>query len=255
MPILCSIEMQRTSLRAPRLCHRARRELGDDEGDSPSPRRCVGQAGEHQVDDVGRELVLAVGDEDLLPEQRSCRRPAVRRGCAWRRGRAACGSVRFIVLPHSPLTSLGGQVRFCSALAAIRSASAWPWLRMGSMVKAMLAAFHISITGVDTSLGRSLAAELDRQADRPSQPAAQNCMGLAASPRRRRRGRRPASGSPARRPRGSAAPARRRQAAGLLEDGADHVGAGLLRSQAGGRCRRGPASSARMNFMSPQGLE
>ena len=41
------------------------------------------------------------------------------------------------------------------------------------MVKAMLAAFHISITGVDASLGRPWPPN-STGSDRPSQPAAQN---------------------------------------------------------------------------------
>jgi hypothetical protein len=41
-------------------------ELGhDEERDALRAGRCVRQAGQHQVDDVGREVVLAGGDEDL----------------------------------------------------------------------------------------------------------------------------------------------------------------------------------------------
>ena len=43
-----------------------RQVLGHQEAaDPPGPRRCVGRAGQHQVNDVVGEVVLAVGDEDL----------------------------------------------------------------------------------------------------------------------------------------------------------------------------------------------
>ena len=43
--------------------------LGDDKArDPPGAGRAVGGAGEHQVDDVVGQFVLAVGDEDLGPE-------------------------------------------------------------------------------------------------------------------------------------------------------------------------------------------
>ncbi len=46
------------------------RELGrQEQADALRPRRRVGQAGQHQVDDVVRRIVVAPGDEDLLPGQ------------------------------------------------------------------------------------------------------------------------------------------------------------------------------------------
>ena len=63
MPSLCSIETQRRSLRA---------AVGQDlrhqeQRDAPaSPAARPGSPGEHEVDDIVGEVVLAVGDEDLL---------------------------------------------------------------------------------------------------------------------------------------------------------------------------------------------
>jgi hypothetical protein len=45
-----------------------------------APRR-VGQARQHQVDDVVGEVVLAEGDEDLLAEDAVVPSPRARRGC------------------------------------------------------------------------------------------------------------------------------------------------------------------------------
>ena len=61
MPSLCSIECARTSLR-----DAVRHELRDEEQrDALGAGRRIGQPGEHEVDDVVGEVVLAIGDEDL----------------------------------------------------------------------------------------------------------------------------------------------------------------------------------------------
>ena len=68
----------------------------------------IGRARQHQVHDVLGHVVLAVGDEDLLPKM-----PVVPSPCGTARVRTAarsepaCGSVRFIVPVHSPVTMLG----------------------------------------------------------------------------------------------------------------------------------------------------
>ena len=73
------------------------------------PGGASGQAGEHQVDDVLGDVVVAPGDEDLLAGDRGSRR----RRCGSARVRTAptsepaCGSVRFMVPVHSPATSFG----------------------------------------------------------------------------------------------------------------------------------------------------
>ena len=73
------------------------------------PGRRVGRAGQHEVDDVVGQVVLAEGDEDLRAgDAVACRRPA---GTALVRSaptsEPASGSVRFIVPVHSPVTILG----------------------------------------------------------------------------------------------------------------------------------------------------
>ena len=71
------------------------------------PAGASGDAGEHQVDDVLGQVVLAIGDEDLLAGDAVA--VAVRGRRAVRSAptsEPACGSVRFIVPVHSPLTSL-----------------------------------------------------------------------------------------------------------------------------------------------------
>ena len=79
-----------------------------EQRDAPRAGGRVGQAGQHQVDDVVGEIVLAIGDEDLLagdPVGAVARR-ARPGSAAAPRSEPACGSVRFIVPVHSPETSL-----------------------------------------------------------------------------------------------------------------------------------------------------
>ena len=90
----------------------------DEAGDAAGAGGRVGDAGQHEVDDVVGEVVLAVGDEDLLAGDAP---GAVVRRHRSRCARAptslpACGSVRFMVPVHSPETSLGSHVSFCSSL-------------------------------------------------------------------------------------------------------------------------------------------
>ena len=62
MPSLCSMEWQRTSLRVP-----SGSSFGTRKSEMPRvPGRSVGQARQHEVDDVVDQVVLAIGDEDLL---------------------------------------------------------------------------------------------------------------------------------------------------------------------------------------------
>ena len=71
MPILCSIECARTSLRAPSEPSALTRNFGTRNSEMPlGAGRRVGQARQHEMDDVVGEVVLAVGDEDLLPGER-----------------------------------------------------------------------------------------------------------------------------------------------------------------------------------------
>jgi hypothetical protein len=80
----------------------------DEKGDSLGSGRRIGQAGQHQMDDVLRHVVLAGRDEDLaagdLVEPSAW-------GWAFERSRPRsvpqCGSVRHMVPVHCPETSLG----------------------------------------------------------------------------------------------------------------------------------------------------
>ena len=65
MPSLCSIETQRTSF--VRGAPSGRANFGTRKSEMPFvPSRRARQAGEDEVDDVVGEVVLAIGDEDLL---------------------------------------------------------------------------------------------------------------------------------------------------------------------------------------------
>ena len=70
MPSLCSRLAQTTSFRAPISPSAADQEFRHEkERDAARAERRVGEARENQVDDVLREVVLAIGDEDLLAEE------------------------------------------------------------------------------------------------------------------------------------------------------------------------------------------
>ncbi len=67
IPILCSMEPQCTALRSPGIGM----ELGHDkQRDAFGARRRVRQLGQHQVDDVGAQVVLTGRDEDLAAGDR-----------------------------------------------------------------------------------------------------------------------------------------------------------------------------------------
>ena len=89
MPILCSIDPHDTALRAPSDPSSLTRNLGTT--NSEMPLRAVRRArrlGQHQVDDVVGQVVLARRDEDLGAGDRvDCRPPAARRGCGSGPGR------------------------------------------------------------------------------------------------------------------------------------------------------------------------
>ena len=66
MPILCSMPPQRTPLRAPRPPSAFTRNFGTMNRLMPRvPRGRVGQARQHEMDDVVGQIVLAGGDENL----------------------------------------------------------------------------------------------------------------------------------------------------------------------------------------------
>ena len=66
----------------------------------------------------------------------------------------ACGSVKFIVPDHSPLTSLGRYIAFCAALPWSSSASIAPIDSIGSRLKAKFAVPRFSSTLQPSVLGR-----------------------------------------------------------------------------------------------------
>jgi hypothetical protein len=80
----------------------------DEQADALHALGRAGHAGQHQVDDVVRHVVLAVGDEDLGAEEL-----VVPSGCGSARVRTsarslpACGSVRFMVPVHCRSTIFG----------------------------------------------------------------------------------------------------------------------------------------------------
>ena len=121
MPSLCSIRSGRRSLRSPGRPVGVDQELRHEEQrDAAAARRRVRGARQHQVDDVVGQVVVAVGDEDLLAGDPVMLAPALvaapaPRGCAARRGRSrpaarsgsSCRSIR-----RTP--ALADTARFCS---------------------------------------------------------------------------------------------------------------------------------------------
>ena len=66
MPILCSMPLHCTPLRGPTLLSSLGQELGHQEqADALDALGRVGQAREHEVQDVFRQIMLAGADEDL----------------------------------------------------------------------------------------------------------------------------------------------------------------------------------------------
>ncbi len=71
MPILCSIDGARTSLRSPSEPSSFDQKFRHEEQrNALGAGRRVGQARQHEMHDVVGHVVLAIGDEDLLPVMR-----------------------------------------------------------------------------------------------------------------------------------------------------------------------------------------
>jgi hypothetical protein len=85
----------------------------------------------------------------------------------------ACGSVRFIVPVHSPLTIFGRYVFFNASDPFISIASIAPPVSIGHSSNAMLAAFHISSIAAATRCGMPWPPYSEDLA-RPFQPSSQN---------------------------------------------------------------------------------
>ena len=102
MPSL-SIPAQRRSLRRVSRPVSSASIFGARKSEDSLSRRRAREPCEHEMHDVLGEIVLAIGDEDFLPERRqepSAWGSALARTSA--RSEPACGSVRFIVAHHSP---------------------------------------------------------------------------------------------------------------------------------------------------------
>ena len=95
-----------------------------------TPGRRVGRARQHQVHDVLGQVVLAVGDEDLLAGDGSGRRSLTARRLSCARSEPACGSVRFMRPgPFAGDHLRAGRSLFCSAEPWWWMASIAPWFR------------------------------------------------------------------------------------------------------------------------------
>src|ERR1700747_2071873 len=81
------------------------------------------------------------------------------------RSEPACGSVRFIVPDHSPLTSFGRKRFFSSSDACALIASIAPAVSRGQRAKDMLAEVHIS-----TAAAQAVPAIVDEPAVRRGKP-------------------------------------------------------------------------------------
>ena len=124
-----------------------------EQRDTLDPGRGTIDARQHQVHDVRRQIVLAIGDEYLLPADAVVLAIGAARARIAARSEPACGSVRFMVPVHSPLTILGSS-RACScAEAAVSSASAAPRASSGHSMKAILAPNPISSTATASTSG------------------------------------------------------------------------------------------------------
>ncbi len=68
MPILCSMAVQVTPLRAPTAPSSVSRNFGTTKSEMPfTPAGASGQPGEHQMNDVLGQVMFAGRNEDLLP--------------------------------------------------------------------------------------------------------------------------------------------------------------------------------------------
>ena len=111
MPSLCSRLNARRSLRAPAAPSASGRNFGTRKSEMPRlPGGASGVRASTMWTMFGREVVVAIGDEDLLPGDAVVLAPALVAGTARvrsaPRSEPACGSVRFIVPVHSPADEL-----------------------------------------------------------------------------------------------------------------------------------------------------
>ena len=174
MPILCSIECARMSLRSPGEPSALSRNFGTRNSEMPRvPARRVGQPRQHEMHDVVGHVVLAIGDEDLLPGDAIA---AVGRTLGARAQRADVGAGLRLGELHGAGPFAGRRAwadRRClsSSLPWAASASIAPMVRSGPRPNAMAAEFHISRQATLTACGRSCPPHCSGAAS-PFQPAA-----------------------------------------------------------------------------------
>ena len=111
--------------------------------------------GQHEMDDVLGQVMLARRDEDLGAGDRiAAVRAAARRGCGSGRDRcriaARSGSS---CPPHSPETILGTYFVFCSSVPFTSKAAIAPWVSPGYMANAMFDEIIYSWNAVETTCG------------------------------------------------------------------------------------------------------
>ena len=180
MPILCSMEPQRTPLRVPRLPSAFGRNFGTRNRLMPCvPAGASGQARQHQMDDVLGEVMLARRDEDLGAGDLVA---AVGRGSARVRTRPRSvphwGSVRHMVPAHVPSSELR-QIELPSvrrSAARLRSRHRRPASGPGYMPKERLAEQIISSTSEARRLRQALAAIVGARRRAPVQPPSRKSL-------------------------------------------------------------------------------
>ena len=173
MPILCSTECARTSLRC------AERAVGIDQEfrhekqrNALGAGRRIGQPRQHEVDDIVGEIVLAVGDENLLALDAIA---AVGRALGLGAQRADIGAGLRLGQLHRAGPCAGDEffeIKFFQArrCRARTSASNAAMVSTGPMMKAIEAAFHISLQAALIESGRSWPPH-SAGPDKPFQPA------------------------------------------------------------------------------------
>ena len=218
----------------------------DEERDALHAFGRVGRAREHEVDDVLGQVVLAVGDEDLLAED-----PVVValahgvRLLTSARSEPACGSVRFMVPVQVPSTIFGRYVRLLLVGAAQQQRLDRPVGEHRAEREGQVRRLpHLHHRRGD-KLRQALPAEFGRELQRVPAAFDELLVGLLEALRRRDLAVLPGRAFLV------AGPVERRQHFGgelraLVQDLLDQVRRGLARSPAASRSRRGrPARSAR----------
>src|SRR3954464_15059828 len=141
MPILCSIEPQLTPLRSPGDPSSLTMNLGTTNNEMP-----LLLSGAPGVLASTRWMMLLVRscspDEMKILVPVICQLPSAFGSARVRirpRSVPQCGSVRFMVPPHSPDTILGTYIAFCSSDPLASSAAIAPCVSPGYIANAMLA--------------------------------------------------------------------------------------------------------------------